>query len=358
MLRDDPLEAFLNMLIAERGASDHTLAAYRSDLLNLETFLLARGRTYLEAQASDLQAWFAERTQAAYSSASQQRARAALRQFYGFLVSEELCALDPSRDVTAPRHRPGLPRALDLRQIDRLFKTLAVWPLDERARMRAILGLLYGSGLRVSEMTELPVWPVQDMLYQFDLTRRDAEAPPAGTMTIAGKGEKERLVAVTRRAAFYLSEWLEVRKRGAQSSSSFLFPARSGKRPITRQRVGQLVSQLGAEAGMEPGFLTPHSLRHSFATHLLEGGTDLRAVQQLLGHSDITTTELYTHIASGRKQKLVFTKHPLADPSSSPFSPTSSRASFPGPRGRGPKTAAVPRTSPTNHKKQRRNTPS
>lgn len=283
------IESFLAMLAAERGAAANTLLAYRRDLEGSEEAvgdLLAADRERLGGLSK---AW------ADLAPASVARKVSALRQFYGFCVDEGLRKDDPSAALPRPQTRRPLPRILSHDEVERLFTTVedeAAADRPQALRMLALLELLYGSGLRATELVALPVNAVP----------RDAPF-----LTITGKGGQQRMVPVSRRAQTALSRWLAVR---GSEASLFLFP--SGKRHLSRIRLYQLVKALAARANIDPAKVSPHVLRHAFATHLLEGGADLRVLQTLLGHADIATTQIYTHVDSARLVALVNARHPLA----------------------------------------------
>lgn len=276
------------MLAAERGAAVNTLAAYRRDLERAEEVvgdLLAASRDDL---ASLPRAW----SQLAPSTVA--RKVSALRQFFGFCVDDGLRPDDPSSALPRPQARRPLPKILGHGEIERLFRVAedeAVSGRPAAIRLLALLELLYGSGLRASELVSLPVSAVP----------RDAPF-----LTITGKGGQQRMVPVSRRAQAALGRWLAVRADG----SAHLFPSRTGH--LSRVRLFQLVKELAARAGLDPAKVSPHVLRHAFATHLLEGGADLRVLQTLLGHADIATTQIYTHVDSARLVALVNERHPLA----------------------------------------------
>lgn len=281
------INRFLEMLAAEAGAAHNTLLAYRRDLEAASAVLsdkLAEAGpgelTRLSGQWEDM------------AKASVARKSASLRRFFGFLVDEGVRADDPSHAL--PRVSPGrsLPRLLSHDEVERLFAAAAMQVGDRGVRMSALLELLYGSGLRATELVSLDVRAIS------------VDQPFA---ILRGKGSKERMVPVSDRARAAVSAWLKVRPVG----SSWLFP--SGKSFLSRVRLFQLLRDLGAEAGIAPERISPHVLRHAFATHLLEGGADLRVLQTLLGHSDIATTEIYTHVDSKRLVDLVSRTHPLVD---------------------------------------------
>lgn len=290
------IEAFLEMLSAERGARANTLDAYARDLEDARSEIKALGGASA-AQVEDYVAGLARR---GLSPATTRRRMSALRQFYRFLLQENVRGDDPTARLDAPKRARRLPKTLSLEEIEALIGAA------ENARDKALIELLYGAGLRVSELVSLPL--------------RMAPKPGQSHMIIEGKGGKERLVALGRPALAALDAHLVARagalpKNEAQKARAerWLFPSSSaadGK--LTRRRVAQILEQAAAKAGIDPARVSPHVLRHAFATHLVEGGADLRTVQTLLGHADIATTQIYTHVAEGRLKTLVETKHPLA----------------------------------------------
>jgi integrase/recombinase XerD len=281
------IEAFLAMLAAERGAAANTIAAYRRDLAGAEEAIGPLATAGKHDLAGLAKAW----SHLAPSSAA--RKASALRQFYGFLADEGLRADDPSGAVPRAAARRPLPKILGHDQVAALFARAedeAATDRPEAVRLLALLELLYGSGLRATELVSLPLSAVP----------RDAPF-----VTVTGKGGQMRMVPVSRRAQAALSRWLALRPEGR-----FLFPSR-GKH-LTRIRLFQLLKALAARAGLPPEKISPHVLRHAFATHLLEGGADLRVLQTLLGHADIATTQIYTHVDAARLVALVNERHPLA----------------------------------------------
>ena len=291
-MSDGPLiDRFLEMMAAERGASRNTLAAYRRDLVQAAE--LVRG-SLGDAEADDLRGLMAEYQSLAASSAA--RKLSALRQFYAFLLDEGERADNPALDIARPATRRPLPRILTHDDVGHLFarageEAAGEMPPASAVRMLLLLELLYGSGLRASELVSLP---------------RRAVAGGREFLIIRGKGDKERLVPLSARARDVLDRWLPLLTGG----SPWLFP--SGKAHLTRVRLFQMLRELAARAGIDPAAISPHVLRHAFATHLLEGGADLRALQLMLGHADIATTEIYTHVDSRRLVELVNRRHPLA----------------------------------------------
>ncbi|HVF36450.1 MAG TPA: tyrosine recombinase [Sphingomicrobium sp.] len=282
------VDRFCDMLAAEAGASRNTLLAYRGDL---EAAAKAMGG--LEAADSESLTKLGEAWSELAPSTVGRRA-AALRRFYGFLLDEGLRADDPSGSLPRPTLQRPLPRILDAPEVEAMFSVA-----EERAaggeplalRDLALLELLYGSGLRATELVSLP---------------RRAVRPGQPFLMLKGKGDKERLVPVSARAAEAVRKWLQL----APSDSPWLFP--SGRSHLSRVRLFQLVRSMAGRAGIAPDRVSPHVLRHAFATHLLAGGADLRVLQSLLGHADIATTQIYTHVDSARLVELVNARHPLA----------------------------------------------
>jgi integrase/recombinase XerD len=277
------------MLAAERGAAANTLSAYRRDLEAAESAIGALLLADRDALASLYQVW------SGLAPSSLARKCSALRQFYGFLIDERLRDDDPSPALPRPRARRPLPRLMSHDQIAALFARAeieAAADKPEAVRTLALLELLYGSGLRASELVSLP---------------RDAAPRDAPLLTVTGKGGQQRLVPVSARASEVLTRWLALRPDG----SRHLFPSNGASGHLTRVRLFQLLRGLAVRAGIASDKLSPHVLRHAFATHLLEGGADLRVLQTLLGHADIATTEIYTHVDTARLVALVNARHPL-----------------------------------------------
>jgi integrase/recombinase XerD len=278
------------MMAAEAGASANTLAAYRNDLARAAEDLGGE----LGSASSDAVGTLGQRW-ASLAPSTVARRSAALRRFYRFLVDDSLRPDDPSAALPQPKLQRPLPRVLDTSDVEMLFRQA-----EERAssgeplalRNVALLELLYGSGLRASELVSLP---------------RGALRPGQAYLILSGKGSKERLVPISSRAEQAVARWLE----HVPKSASWLFP--SGKKHLSRVRLFQLVRQMASDAGIAPERISPHVLRHAFATHLLAGGADLRVLQALLGHADIATTQIYTHVDAERLVELVNARHPLAD---------------------------------------------
>jgi integrase/recombinase XerD len=285
------IAAFLEMMAAEAGAARNTLLAYRRDLEGASEVLEGRLAAASAGQLQRLgEAW------KDHKRATVARKAAALRRFYGFLQDEGVRADDPSASLPRPGIGRLLPKILDHDMIGRLFAEIERrLETAEQATLRlaALVELLYGSGLRATELVSLP---------------RHAVSPDKPFLILRGKGGRERLVPISDRARAAVAAWAGQVPR----DSLYLFP--SGKTHLSRVRLHQLIKALAADAGIPPERVSPHVLRHAFATHLLEGGADLRAVQMLLGHADIATTQIYTHVDSRRLIELVNSRHPLADP--------------------------------------------
>jgi integrase/recombinase XerD len=304
------LERFLEMMLAERGASPHTNAAYRGDLLHAARFLAAQGGALRSAGADDLRAYFGALSEAGHTPRTAARRLSSLRQFFRFLRAEGLRADDPSHLIEAPRLGRALPKLIDEAEAAALIATAkrlahaAVNKENPRAeadalRLLAALELLYATGLRVSELLDLPLGSV--------LRAKDS-------LIVRGKGSKERLVPLGEPARRALGAYLAVRARHLRKGgrSERLFPSRSAAGRLTARRLNQLLKELAREAGINPERLSPHVLRHAFASHLLAHGADLRAVQKMLGHADIATTQIYTHVLGDRLVAAVRDHHPLA----------------------------------------------
>jgi integrase/recombinase XerD len=282
------VDRFLDMMAAEAGASKHTLAAYRNDLDKSAGSLRSIASASIDEVSRLGAGW------AGLAPSTVARRSAALRRFFGFLVDEGLRKDDPSSALPRPKFERPLPRLLDEDEVGRMFEAA-----EDRAasgegvalRNLALLELLYGSGLRASELVSLP---------------RGAVRPRQPFLMVLGKGSKERLVPISTRAQSAVAKWLEQ----VPSGTLWLFP--SGRSHLSRVRLFQIVRTMAADAGIPPERVSPHVLRHAFATHLLSGGADLRVLQSLLGHADIATTQIYTHVDSARLVELVNARHPLA----------------------------------------------
>ena len=295
------------MLTAERGAAAHTVEAYTRDLADLLAFLAAKGKTAKTATADHIRAYLAGLARKGLAPTSRARKLSAIRQFFRFLLAEGLRSGDPCSAIDSPRLGRPLPKILSLAEVETLLQTAkdasenAEEGIGRRRALRlyAALETLYATGLRVSELIGLP---------------RNVLTADDRVLTVKGKGGRERLVPLNETAQGALQAHLaavRADEREGKRVSAWLFPS-SGGEHLTRQRFGQELKALATAAGIEPARVSPHVLRHAFASHLLERGADLRTVQQLLGHADISTTQIYTHVIEERLRRLVEEHHPLA----------------------------------------------
>ncbi len=300
------VESFLEMMAAERGASDNTLAAYRRDLDDLRQRLGAAGM--MDAGPDDLAAAQAQWAREGLSAATAARRLSSARQFYRFLMQERMRPDDPTTQMDSPRRGRPLPKTLSEEEAEALIEAAARLPGAHGARAACLLEILYAAGLRVSELVSLPL---------------AAARARENVLLVRGKGGKERLAPLTRAALAATETYLEVRERflppcGSSSrarAERFLFPSNGALGHLTRERFAQILKTVAAEAGLDPAHVSPHVLRHAFATHLLARGADLRSLQTLLGHADISTTQIYTHVQAERLRRLVEDTHPLAQDS-------------------------------------------
>jgi len=302
------VELFLDMLAAERGAGENTLCAYRNDLDDLSAHLRAAGRTIASATTDDLRDFIATLSDRGFKPSSLARRLSAVRQVYKFLYAEGKRADDPAAVLEGPKRARALPKVLSIANVDALLKNAransenAKQPPAQRLRATRLLCLLevvYATGLRVSELVALPASAAQ----------RDQRM-----LVVRGKGGKERLVPLNKPAKRAMSEYLELRTAAERDAKSkWLFPSFGEKGHLTRQHFARELKTLGQASGIRAENLSPHVLRHAFASHLLHNGADLRVVQTLLGHADISTTQIYTHVLEERLKTLVRDLHPLAD---------------------------------------------
>lgn len=290
------IEAFLEMMAVERNASPHTLSAYGRDLADAD----AAVGGLLSADETAIETWYADLSRRGLSAATAARRRSAVRQFYRFALGEGWRTDDPSRRLDAPKTGRSLPKVLSRDEIERLIAAGAARDGLAGPRLLALVELAYASGLRVSELLALKA----------EAVRRDPTY-----LIVRGKGGKERLAPLNAAAREAVKAWLIVRDAARQPKapdSPWLFPSRAASGHLTPRRFAQLLDQSAIDAGIDPARVSPHVLRHAFATHLLEGGADLRVVQTLLGHTDIGTTQIYTHVATDRLTQVVQQHHPLA----------------------------------------------
>lgn len=294
------VDAFLEMLVVERGAARNTILAYRRDLEDYEQFLTRKGVAPAKAGPNEVSAYLAGLAADGMKASTAARKLSALRQFHRFLYAEGFADRDATANVDAPRRGRPLPKVLTEAEVDTLLEAARAEPGAEGVRLACLLEVLYATGLRVSELVTLP------------LAAARREEP---FLIVRGKGGKERLVPLSQPAREALSlyrDWRKVFLPGDGAESPHLFPSRSKEGHLTRQRFGQMLKELALKAGLDPAKVSPHVLRHAFAGHLVAHGADLRAVQQMLGHADISTTQIYTHVLNERLASLVSEKHPLA----------------------------------------------
>lgn len=302
------LESFLEMLAAERGAAANTLQAYRRDLDDFLGFLDRQGRALTAAAPADIGAYLRSLSESGLAPTSRARRLSAIRQLFKFLVAEGTVAEDPAIGFAGPKQGRPLPKTLSVAEVDRLIEAARRRTETTRGRERvralrlhALIETLYATGLRVTELVTLP---------------RSVLAGDGRVLTVKGKGGRERIVPLTPAARTAIDRYLNVGKGeddvAPMIATKWLFASRSAEGHLTRQRLAQELKELAEEAGLDAERVSPHVLRHAFASHLLDRGADLRSVQQLLGHADISTTQIYTHVLEERLKKLVFEHHPLA----------------------------------------------
>ena len=289
------IDSFIEMMCAERGATRNTLVSYKSDLMDLLRYLDAKNIKMNKATADDLQNYLLNIAKNHLSSKTQNRRLCAIHEFYRFLLSENIIKKDPSNYLQAPKTEKSLPKYLSETEVEKLINTAAQHDL----RIHLLLEMLYASGMRVSELVSLPL---------------SAVTLDTQTVSIVGKGNKERIVPLNQQAIKLLDKWLLKRelslKRGRQSK--WLFPSFSKSGHLTRDGFFKQLKKISLAANIDPILVSPHVFRHSFASHLIAHDADLRSVQKMLGHADIATTEIYTHILQDRLKKTVEKSHPLA----------------------------------------------
>jgi integrase/recombinase XerD len=302
------VELFLDMQAAERGAGENTLAAYRNDLADLSAHLRAADRGIALATTDDLREFLASLAERGFKASSLARRLSALRQLYRFLYAEGKRSDDPAAVLEGPKRGRSVPKVLTIAEVDKLLAQAqnaaadAKQPAAQRlraARLLCLLEVVYATGLRVSELVALPA----------SAARRDQRM-----LVVRGKGGKERLVPLNQAAKRAMAEYLKLRAEGkGKAQSKWLFPSFGEQGHLTRQHFARELKALGVACGLAGDRLSPHVLRHAFASHLLHNGADLRVVQTLLGHADISTTQIYTHVLEERLKTLVHDLHPLAD---------------------------------------------
>ena len=302
------LDSFLEMLAAERGAAANTLQAYRRDLEDFLAFLDRQAKPLAAAAPAEIGAYLRALSQSGLAPASRARRLSAIRQLFKFLVGEGVIAEDPVVGFAGPKQGRPLPKTLSVAEVDRLIEAARRRTETTRGRERvralrlhALIETLYATGLRVTELVTLP---------------RSVLAGDGRVLTVKGKGGRERIVPLTPAARTAIDRYLNVGKGdddvAPMIATKWLFASRGAEGHLTRQRLAQELKELAEEAGLDAERVSPHVLRHAFASHLLDRGADLRSVQQLLGHADISTTQIYTHVLEERLKKLVLEHHPLA----------------------------------------------
>jgi integrase/recombinase XerD len=303
---------FLDMLAAEQGAGQNTLDAYRRDLADFSEFLAARGEGFAGAETQALRDYLADLDARGFKTSTVARRLSAIRHLFRFLLNERVRGDDPAAILSGPKRGRGLPKVLSIADVDRLLarakassEVPAASPLQRLRAMRlyCLLEVLYATGLRVSELVALPL----------SASRSDARM-----IMVRGKGNKERLVPLNETSRRAMADYLAAmealgRSRKGAAESKWLFPSFGQSGHLTRQHFARDLKELTASAGLAPRLVSPHVLRHAFASHLLHNGADLRIVQTLLGHTDISTTQIYTHVVEERLKSLVRDLHPLAE---------------------------------------------
>ncbi|MEM7269854.1 MAG: site-specific tyrosine recombinase XerD [Pseudomonadota bacterium] len=301
------IASFLEALRAERGAAENTIQAYARDLKEYAEALERRGASLETAGRDDVEAYLAALDDQGLAATTRARRLSSLRQLHRFLYEEHVRTDDPSARISGPRRTRRLPKTLSVEEVDALLSTAREPDQAGRVDLRLIclVEMLYATGMRVSELVSLPV--------------AAARGDPRMVL-VRGKGGKERMTPLSTPARAALAAWIDARDEAEESTrrndappSPFLFPARGKEGHLSRVRFHQIIKDLAARAGLDPARVSPHVLRHAFATHLLANGADLRAIQQLLGHADVSTTEIYTHVQEERLKQLVTEHHPLAD---------------------------------------------
>ena len=294
------VESYLEMVIAERGATGNTVDAYSGDLCKFAQYLRSKNKTLLNASADTVKSYLASLANSGRSSSTQARNLSTLRQFYRFLQSDELRLDNPCQNIDSPKTQRALPKVLSEEEVTQLISASQASTTPGGLRMACIVELLYSTGLRISELSGLK-------LKNLDGSQQ--------ILRVLGKGGKERMVPVGEPATAALQNYLDVRRNFVPNNENtdWLFPSRGASGHLTRRRIAQILKELAVSANIEPSKVSPHVLRHAFASHLLANGADLRSVQLLLGHADISTTEIYTHVLQSRLNSFVAKHHPLAN---------------------------------------------
>lgn len=322
------VDAFLEMLSAERGAAQNTLDSYERDLTDFAVYATKLGKTAAEADVDAVRGYLQQIQEAGLAASTAARRLSALRQYYKFLYSEGVRTDDPCSVIDSPQRERPLPKILSEEEVDKLLDT--AWRRSkegtdpEGVRLHCLMEILYATGLRVSELVELP--------QSAAIAATRANDP---VLYIRGKGGRERMVPLNSKASEAIGLYMKTRARFVPrfdgqgheppETGRFLFPSRGREGHLTRQRFGQLLKDLSREAGVDPKNISPHTLRHAFASHLLAHGADLRSVQKMLGHADISTTQIYTHVLDERLKQIVTDYHPLSQSGGEGEAPTTAQ---------------------------------
>ncbi|GGE42175.1 site-specific tyrosine recombinase XerD [Actibacterium pelagium] len=297
------LSSFLDAMAAERGAAKNTLESYARDLTDFAEWLERRGSSLEAADQDMVEAYLIHCDAQGLATSTRARRLSSIKQLFRFAFEEDWRDTNPALQIKGPGRARRLPKTLSIEEVDALLEAARTAPRDP-LRAICLMELLYATGMRVSELVSLPVSAV----------RGDPRM-----LLVTGKGNKERMVPLSNPARDALADWVafrdaneELKQKKGQPASKFLFPSRGKLGHLTRHAMYQQIKEMALRAGVDPSRVTPHTLRHAFATHLLSGGADLRTIQVLLGHADISTTEIYTHVLDERLRELVLTQHPLA----------------------------------------------
>jgi integrase/recombinase XerD len=301
------VQQFLEMMLAERSIAKNSLISYRKDLKDFETFLLKSRQKELEVKPADISSYISALSKENLSPRSINRKISTIKSYYTFLISESHIDHNPVLIVDLPKYNAKLPSALTTGDIKKLLEFCHLDDSPEGIRLAAMIHLLYASGLRVSELVALKLADIASGMGSMDKIRK--------TFTVKGKGNKERIVVISDKAQIALEKYLKIRELFCAGKSTkarqYFFAGHGSQGHMTRQNFGQLLKKISINAGLDPDSISPHSLRHSFASHLLEGGADLRVIQELLGHADISTTQIYTHVQTAHLKKTLKDFHPL-----------------------------------------------
>ncbi|MBH69583.1 MAG: tyrosine recombinase [Rhodospirillaceae bacterium] len=296
------IDRFIEMLVAERGASFNTCQAYRSDICRFRDYQKNNKKSFETADTDDIRSYLKHLSEVGIGTRTSARQLSSLRQFFKFLYVEGIKLDNPTLDIDSPKTSKALPKVLSECEVEKLLIAAHQSMTPEGLRLTCLLEIAYATGLRVSELVSLP---------------ETAFRRQPNILFVKGKGGRERMVPLTQAAVDALAAYKKVRINFLKPNgeSKFLFPSRSKQGYLTRRRLGQLLKELAIQVGIKPSKVSPHVLRHAFATHLLNGGADLRSLQQMLGHSDISTTQIYTHVLQERLISVVSSYHPLAEES-------------------------------------------